>query len=88
MAYQVEDFDNALPNRLTVERLFHRHAFAVRSLRTVQLLNDGFEFPYLAHGFSSFGFSGATSMVKVNPTIFCKSDKAFRAFVNPEIVWW
>lgn len=41
MADEIEDFDDAFPNRFPFECLFHRHTFTVRGLRTVQPMNLG-----------------------------------------------
>ena len=35
MAFQVEDLNNPFPYRLSLKRLFHGHAFNVRSLGAV-----------------------------------------------------
>jgi hypothetical protein len=36
MVFQVKHFNNPFPHRLPLKRLFHGHAFHVRSFRTVQ----------------------------------------------------
>ena len=53
MVVQVEDFHDAIPHRLTLPNLFYGNADTVRSLRTVELMNNRLEFVYMAHAAAS-----------------------------------
>jgi hypothetical protein len=53
VAFEVEDFHDPIPASLTLKNFLYGHAFTVRSFRTVELVNDGFEFVYVAHAVAS-----------------------------------
>jgi len=53
MVVQIEYFHNPIPYRLTLKDFLHRHAFTVRSFRTVKLMDDYLEVVYMAHAVAS-----------------------------------
>lgn len=53
VADDLEHLYNTFPNRFPFKRLFHRHAFNMRSLNTVQLTNHVSQFLNIAHDVAS-----------------------------------
>lgn len=69
MTVQVEDFNDAIPDRLPVERLGYRHTFNVRSCRSVQLVDD---------------LAEVVDIVHVNPLIRqAFAERLIRAWIRP-----
>lgn len=53
VSVQVEDFYYSIPNRLALKHLFYGDALNVRSLRSVEFVDDVSEFVYVAHDTAS-----------------------------------